>query len=98
MAGALIRLYPFRTLLGKVGRSAANLISGRFLLRHPYGKKTDPIDRFDREEFMPQEGLSGILWGNAAILADLLVRQTAHQQGLAKMDLGSEFAALLADL
>jgi len=47
---------------------------------------------------MPQEGLSGILWGNAAILADLLVRQTAHQQGLAKMDLGSEFAALLADL
>ena len=61
----------------------------RFLIRHPYGQKTDPVDRFDFEEFTPQDGLRGMLWGNSAILAGLLLAQTAHQQGLTKMNLGS---------
>jgi type VI secretion system protein ImpC len=61
----------------------------RFLLRNPYGKKTDPIDRFDFEEFTPQYGLSGMLWGNSAILAGLLLGQTCSRQGLKKMNIGS---------
>ncbi len=41
----------------------------RFLLRLPYGKKTDPIDSFKFEE-MPDENInhSHYLWGNAAFI------------------------------
>ena len=61
----------------------------RFLLRNPYGQKTDPIDRFEFEEFTPQYGLRGMLWGNSAILAGLLLGQTCARQGLKKMNIGS---------
>jgi type VI secretion system protein ImpC len=61
----------------------------RFMLRNPYGKKSDPIDRFEFEEFTPQYGLKGMLWGNAAILAGLLLGQTFTKQGLKKMNVGS---------
>ena len=61
----------------------------RFMLRNPYGQKTDPIDRFEFEEFTPQYGLRGMLWGNSAILAGLLLGQTCARQGLKKMNIGS---------
>jgi type VI secretion system protein ImpC len=60
----------------------------RFMLRMPYGERTDPIDSFDFEEFTPQAGLSGMLWGNAAIIAGLLLGTSFSQQG-ARMQLGS---------
>ena len=44
----------------------------RFMLRNPYGEKTDPIDRFDFEEFSPQEGLRGMLYASGATLAGRL--------------------------
>ena len=49
------------------------LLSPRFMLRHPYGKRTDPIGAFDFEEFTPAEGLSGMLWGHPALLAASLL-------------------------
>jgi type VI secretion system ImpB/VipA family protein len=65
------------------------LATPRFLLRQPYGERTDPIDSFDDfEEFTPQAGLKGFLWGNPAIAAGLLLAQTFAKQG-AKMNLGS---------
>jgi type VI secretion system protein ImpC len=45
------------------------LLSPRFMLRHPYGKKSDPISAFAFEEFTPEEGLRGMLWGHPALLA-----------------------------
>ena len=45
------------------------LLSPRFMLRHPYGKKSDPISAFTFEEFTPEEGLRGMLWGHPALLA-----------------------------
>ena len=60
----------------------------RFMLRMPYGKKTDPIDPFEFEEFTPQTGLKSMLWGNAAIVAGLLLGEGFSQQGQA-IDLGS---------
>jgi predicted component of type VI protein secretion system len=54
----------------------------------PYGEGTDPIDSFDFEEFTPQAGLSGMLWGNSAIIAGLLLGATFSQQG-EKMKPGS---------
>ena len=45
------------------------LLAPRFMLRHPYGKKSDPITSFAFEEFTPEEGLRGMLWGHPALLA-----------------------------
>jgi type VI secretion system protein ImpC len=64
------------------------LAAPRFLLRMPYGRKSDPIDAFAFEEFTRQSGLSGMLWGHPALLAGLLVAETFKRQG-AKMSLGS---------
>ena len=52
------------------------LVSPRFLMRMPYGKKTDPIDAFAFEEFTRQGGLSGMLWGHPALLAANLLAET----------------------
>jgi type VI secretion system protein ImpC len=45
------------------------LLAPRFMLRHPYGKKSDPISSFAFEEFTPEEGMRGMLWGHPALLA-----------------------------
>lgn len=64
------------------------LTTPRFLLRMPYGKKSEPIDVFAFEEFSRQSGLSGMLWGSSAVLAGFLLATTYSQQG-AKMKLGT---------
>ena len=65
------------------------LTTPRFMLRWPYGKKTDPLDAFDFEEFTPKSGLKGMLWGNSAFLAGLVLGQTFLNDGLAGMQPGS---------
>ena len=57
----------------------------RFMLRFPYGKKTEPIDSFAFEEFAPHVGLRAMLWGNSAILVALLLG-TSFTKGGAKMN------------
>jgi type VI secretion system protein ImpC len=64
------------------------LVLPRFMLRMPYGERTDPIESFDFEEFTPRAGLNGMLWGNPAVIAGLLLGATFTQQG-AKMQPGS---------
>jgi type VI secretion system protein ImpC len=64
------------------------LATPRFLLRLPYGKKTDAIDAFSFEEFTRQSGLSGMLWGHPGLIPALLLAETFAQQGL-KMKLGA---------
>jgi type VI secretion system protein ImpC len=61
----------------------------RFMLRWPYGVKTEPISPFNFEEFNSQFGLKGFLWGNGAVLAGLLLGKTFSQQGMGGMKLGS---------
>ena len=46
-----------------------SLFGPRFLLRHPYGKRSDPIQSFGFEEFSREAGLRGMLWGHPALLA-----------------------------
>jgi type VI secretion system protein ImpC len=60
-AFAALRSHPAASFLG--------LIGPRFLLRHPYGKKSDPISTFAFEEFSREAGLTGMLWGHPALLA-----------------------------
>jgi type VI secretion system protein ImpC len=49
------------------------LLAPRFLLRHPYGKRSDPISAFAFEEFTASDGLRGMLWGHPALLAACLL-------------------------
>jgi type VI secretion system protein ImpC len=55
------------------------LLYPRFMLRHPYGKRTDPISSFAFEEFTPQDGLRGMLWGHPAIVAACLLAGPASK-------------------
>ncbi len=86
-AWSALRTLPAAPYLG--------LAAPRFLLRMPYGRKTDPIDAFAFEEFTRQEGLSGMLWGNPAVLLALLAGQTWAEAGQA-MKLGTR--AVVGDL
>lgn len=45
------------------------LLTPRFMLRYPYGKRSDPISEFEFEEFTASDGLRGMLWGHPAYLA-----------------------------
>lgn len=53
----------------------------RFLMRLPYGQKTEPVDPFDFEEFSLRSGLKGMLWGNPVILSAILLAETVNQNG-----------------
>jgi type VI secretion system protein ImpC len=72
-AWSALRAHPAAAYLG--------LATPRFLLRMPYGKKSDPIDAFAFEEFSRQSGLSGMLWGHAALIPGLLLAETFVKQG-----------------
>lgn len=62
--------------------------SPRFLLRRPYGERTDPVDAFDFEEFTESEGLSGMLWANPVLLVAVLLGIGWSKHGK-QMSLGS---------
>lgn len=57
------------------------LTSPRFLLRRPYGAKSEPIYEFDFEEFTETEGLSGMLWANPVALVTILLAQSFRKNG-----------------
>ena len=78
---AALRALPHAAYLG--------LTVPRFMLRWPFGAKTEPIDPFPFEEFTPHFGLKGFLWGNSANLAGLLLGKTFSEQGMGGMELGS---------
>jgi type VI secretion system protein ImpC len=59
------------------------LLLPRFLLRLPYGRDTDPIDRFDFEEFSPLAGHEQYLWGNSAVICICLLAEAFHEFGWA---------------
>jgi type VI secretion system protein ImpC len=71
------------------------LVLPRFLLRLPYGRDTDPIDRFDFEEFSPLAGHEQYLWGNSAVICVCLLAEAFHEFGWALTGgLGQDLAGL----
>jgi len=67
----------------------------RFLLRLPYGRDTDPIDRFDFEEFSPLAGHEQYLWGNSAVICVCLLAEAFREFGWAFTGgLGQDLAGL----
>jgi type VI secretion system protein ImpC len=55
----------------------------RFLLRLPYGKKSDPTERFKFEELVGKKSHEGYLWGNPALAAVCLLGQSFSEHGWA---------------
>jgi type VI secretion system protein ImpC len=49
--------------------SYLGLIGPRFLLRHPYGKRSDPILELRDGGVHNEDGLRGMLWGHPSLLA-----------------------------
>lgn len=57
------------------------LTAPRFLLRRPYGAKTDPVYEFEFEEFSQSEGLSGMRWANPVAMVAILLAQSFRKAG-----------------
>lgn len=76
------------TLRGMSEAGHLALASPRFLLRQPYGAKSEPIYEFEFEEFTMSAGLRGMLWANPAVLVAILLAKSFRQNG-ASMNLGS---------
>jgi len=71
------------------------LLLPRFLLRLPYGKDTDLIERFDFEEFSPLAGHEQYLWGNSAVICVCLLAEAFREFGwVLSGGLGSELSGL----
>ena len=68
-------------LRGLPEASAIGLALPRFLLRLPYGKKTDPIDSFDFEEMPEDPPHEEYLWGNPAFACTVLLAQSFSEYG-----------------
>jgi len=62
------------------------LASPRFLVRHPYGKRADPIESFPFEELPADPGSDRFLWGNPAFACAWILGQ-AHSRGGARWPL-----------
>lgn len=61
--------------------SSLGLILPRFLLRLPYGKKSDPIESFPFEEVDAVSQHEHYLWGNPCFVAALLLARTFTDSG-----------------
>jgi type VI secretion system protein ImpC len=68
-------------LRGLPEATAIGLALPRFLLRLPYGKKTDPIEAFDFEEMPEAPPHEDYLWGNPAFACALLLAQSFSEYG-----------------
>ena len=78
----------WNTLMGMPEAGHLGLLTPRFLLRRPYGAKSEPIDPFDFEEFTQSAGLRGMLWGNPVVLAGILMAKSFKENG-PSLQLGS---------
>ncbi|MFT7596141.1 MAG: pilus assembly protein FimV, partial [Paracoccaceae bacterium] len=76
------------TLRGMPEAGHLALASPRFLLRQPYGAKSEPIYEFEFEEFTMSAGLRGMLWANPVVLVAILLAKSFRENG-ASMGLGS---------
>jgi type VI secretion system protein ImpC len=70
-------------LRGLPEATAIGLALPRFLLRLPYGKKTDAIESFDFEEMPEAPAHEDYLWGNPAFACALLLAQSFSEHGWA---------------
>lgn len=59
----------------------------KFMLRIPYGEKSEPIDPFDFEELITHESVDKFLWGHSSTLVGLSLGLSYMEQGLKKINI-----------
>lgn len=77
-------VYPqdtFQALRKQPEAAYIGLALPRFLLRVPYGKETDPTDRFDFEEMGETPAHEDYLWGDAALFCIRLLARSFSRDG-----------------
>lgn len=57
------------------------LVAPSYLVRYPYGKKFNRIDRFEFEEIVADQPLQACLWGNGATVVACLMAQSFTAAG-----------------
>jgi type VI secretion system protein ImpC len=88
-------LQLWQQLRGTPEAAYIGLLLPRFLLRLPYGSKTDPVERFSFEEFSPLAGHEQYLWGNSAGLCACLLANAFSESGWNLTDgLGCDLSGL----
>jgi type VI secretion system protein ImpC len=88
-------LQLWQQLRGTTEAAYIGLLLPQFLLRLPYGSKTDPVERFSFEEFSPLAGHEQYLWGNSAGLCACLLAQAFSEFGWNLTDgLGCDLSCL----
>jgi type VI secretion system protein ImpC len=91
----LTALQLWQQLRGMYEAAYIGLLLPRFLLRLPYGSKTDPVERFSFEEFSPLAGHEQYLWGNSAGICACLLAQAFNEFGWNLTDgLGCDLSGL----
>lgn len=65
------------------GVNYVGLAAPRFLLRPPYGKDTEPCERFAFEELENPEEFGSYLWGNPALACAFLLGKSFEESGWA---------------
>ena len=65
------------------------LVAPRLLLRLPYGKATDPLDRFEFDETAGADPAQALLWGHSGVACALLAGLTFRNSGW-QMDLDAQ--------
>lgn len=74
--------HAWQTLRGLGAADHLALAAPRFMLRYPYGQRTDPVARFGFEEFTERDGSRALLWGHPAwLLGCLLAGPDASRAG-----------------
>jgi type VI secretion system ImpC/EvpB family protein len=76
-------LAGWRTLRGSEVAPWIGLAAPRVLLRLPYGRSTDPIERFAFEELPGGPGHDRLLWGSAALACMLAIGRAFGERGWA---------------
>jgi type VI secretion system protein ImpC len=71
----------WRALRGSPPASWIGLALPRILMRIPYGKQTDPVERFAFEELTPDRPHESYLWGNPAIACAMLIGASYLEKG-----------------
>jgi type VI secretion system protein ImpC len=88
-------LQLWQQLRGTPEAAYIGLLLPRFLLRLPFGSKTDPVERFGFEEFSPLAGHEQYLWGNSAGLCACLLANSFSEFGWNLTDgLGCDLSGL----
>lgn len=57
------------------------LVTPRFMMRRPYGAKTNPVSAFDFEEFTPKAGLKSLLYANPVVAVTVLLAASYTKNG-----------------